>query len=106
MPNQVIDLEGCMILSKDGVPRGRCSLTEVNYSEDYNYNLLSLSRMLREGWILHGDATAMKMKRDKMTLVFDIRINTARGALYCMRLQRPQTDVATAAVHYKRRAGP
>ena len=65
IPSQVIDLEGCVILSKEGDPGGHCSLTEVNYSEDYNYNLLSLTRMLREGWSIHGDVKAIKMKKDK-----------------------------------------
>ena len=63
MPSQVIDLETCVILSKEGDQRGRCSLTEVNSSEDYNYNLLSLIRMLWEGWSIHGDAKAIKMKK-------------------------------------------
>ena len=51
-------------------------MTEVNYSEDYNYNLLSLALMLREGWSIHRDAKAIKMTRDKKTLAFDIRMNT------------------------------
>ena len=33
-PSQVFDLENCTILSKEGNSRGRCSLTEINYSED------------------------------------------------------------------------
>ena len=60
----VIDLEGCTILDKDGNARGRFTLTEVNYSRDYNYNLLSLTRMLREGWNLFGDERAMTMKKN------------------------------------------
>ena len=32
--------------------------------------------MLKEGWSIHGDAKAMKMKKGVKALVFDIRINT------------------------------
>ena len=39
------------------------------------------------------------------TLIFDIIINTHRGALYCLRLQRPHVDVASPTVHGVRRAG-
>ena len=95
-----------MILSKEDDPRSHCSLTEVNYSKDCNYNLLSLTYMLREGWSIYGDAKAIKIKKGGKTLVFDVRINTARGALYFMTLQRPQTDVAAAVVDDNRRTGP
>ena len=80
MSSLVFDLKNCTILSKKGDSQGRCSLREINYREDYNYNFFSLTCMLRGGCSIHRNAKAIKTKTGE-TLAFNININTTNQFL-------------------------
>ena len=81
MPSLLLDLKNCPLPSKEGKSRGRCNLIEVNYREDRNYNLFSLTRMLRDEWSIHRNAKATKMKKKGRTCVFSFKTDTTREAL-------------------------
>ena len=80
MPSLLLDLENCPLPSKEGKSRGRCDLIEVNYSEDRNYNLFSLARMLQDERSIHRNAKATKMKKKGRTCVFSFKTDTQIGA--------------------------
>jgi hypothetical protein len=57
--------------------------------------LLSITRMLKQGWKLVGDRKLggenkkMWLTKDGNTLVFDVGVNTNKGMLFCICIKRP-----------------
>ena len=84
-----MDLPGRFI-GKDGSSGMKATLTEVNYNPKYNFNLLSLTRLLINGWrITRGDKTGIIIKNvNKSEIVFDMVILTVRGAIFACRFIR------------------
>ena len=71
-------------IGKDGSSGMKATLTEVNYNPKYNFNLLSLTRLLMNGWrITSGDKTGITIKIvNESEIVFDVVIITVRGAIF------------------------
>ena len=58
-----IDVPG-RFLAKDGSPGMRACLTDVSFNEGLNFNLMSLSKMLVQGWkISSGNATGIHIQK-------------------------------------------
>ena len=76
----------------------KATLTEVNYNKTLNFNLMSLTRLLCNGWsIVKGDATGITVKNGKGGVIeFDIVILTARGAIFACRFI-PDADIHAAS---------
>ena len=52
-------------IGKDGSSGMKATLTDVNYNPKYNFNLLSLTRLLMNGWrITSGDKTGITIKSE------------------------------------------
>ena len=81
-----IDLPG-QFCAKDGSLGLKATLTDVNYNKSLNFNLMSLSRLLQNGWsITQGDATCITIKSESGAVInFDIVVPTPRGAIYATR---------------------
>ena len=92
-----IDLPG-QFMAKDGGSGMKATLTEVNYNKTLNFNLMSLTRLLCNGWsIVKGDATGITVKNGKGGVIeFDIVILTARGAIFACRFIR-DADINAAS---------
>ena len=71
-------------IGKDGSSGMKATLTDVNYNPKYNFNLLSLTRLLMNGWrITRGDKSRIIVKNvNKSEIVFDIVILTVCGAIF------------------------
>lgn len=91
-----IDLAG-QFVAKDGSLGLKATLTEVSVNKKYNFNLISLTRLLRNGWhITQGDDTGIVIEnKDGNRIAFDIVVLTARGAIFACRFVR---DVELSAV--------
>ena len=62
---KTIDLSGTFV-KKDGSRGLKATLTEVSYCADHNFNLLSLTRLLCQGWkIVNGDATGITIVHEE-----------------------------------------
>ena len=72
---KTIDVPG-QFVTKDGSLGIRAVLTKVNYSPKLNFNLLSLSRLLQNGWIItFGNETCIKIEDQSGNgIVIDILI--------------------------------
>ena len=83
---KTIDVPG-QFGTKDGSLGIRVVLTELNYSPKLNFNLLSLSRLLQNGWIITSrNETCIKIEdQSGNDIVFDIVIPTACGAIFACR---------------------
>ena len=83
---KTIDVPG-QFVTKDGSLDICAVLTEVNYSPKLNFTLLSLSRLLWNGWIITSrNETCIKIEdQSGNDVVFDIVIPTAFGAIFACR---------------------
>jgi hypothetical protein len=85
-----IDFPG-QFVAKDGF------MTDVSVNKEYNFNLLSLTRLLRNGWnITRGDETGIVIENEEGNrITFDIVVLTAKGAIFACRFVR---DMELSAV--------
>ena len=76
---KTIDLPG-QYVTKDETLGMKATLTEVNFNETHNFNLMSLTRPLMRGWHIEtGDKTGIYISDgDGDKIAFDIVIPTAR----------------------------
>ena len=84
-----MDLPG-QFIGKDGSSGMKATLTDVNYNPKYNFNLMSLTRLLMNGWrITSGNKTGITIRNmNKSEVTFDIVILTVRGAIFACRFIR------------------
>ena len=77
-------------IGKDGSSGMKATLTDVNYNPKYNFNLMSLTRLLMNGWrITRGDKTGITIRNvNESEITFDIVILTVRGAIFACRFIR------------------
>jgi hypothetical protein len=60
------------------------------------FNLFSVTKLLKDGWSLKGDAsTGLILRKGSAQIVFDILIPTSKGVLYCAYFSRG-AEVAAA----------
>ena len=71
---------------KDATNQGKMSLSEVMYLPNGKYNLLSVTKVMRNGWKLEGDNKSMSLSKGKMKLTFNTKIPTARGVLNAVKI--------------------
>ena len=84
---------------KFGNTQGVFQLQGVQYNPHYNFNLFSISKCMRQGWTVTGNASGMVLTSPdkKSKLVFDIVIPTPKGCIFASLLIRKQ-DIAAAEV--------
>ena len=88
-------------IGKDGSSGMKATLMEVNYNPKYNFNLLSLTRLLMNGWrITSGDKTGITIKNvNESEITFDIVILTVCGAIFaCRFIQDADINAASTDV--------
>ena len=80
-----IDVSG-QFVTQDGTLGLKATLTDVNYNEKLNFNLISLTRLHCSGWSIgSGNAAGIILTNKKGGVInFDIVIPMARGANLCM----------------------
>ncbi|MGH7955289.1 MAG: reverse transcriptase domain-containing protein [Gloeomargaritales cyanobacterium] len=76
------------VCDKMGMVIESATLTNVAHVPSAKFNLFSLSRMQLDGWQLHGNADAIWITKGNKKVVFDVKISTASGAVYCMYFKR------------------
>ena len=93
------DIHGVMC-DQFGVELEPGKLCDVSHLPDGKFNLFSVSRLQNEGWLLHGDKDRIWMTKSKNRIVFDIKIQTPKGAVYAMYFKRScvfQEELANGA---------
>jgi len=93
---RTIDLPG-MFVAKDGSSGIEATLCDVNYHSGYNFNLLSLSKLLQNGWeITRGDSAGIIVKKGNCEVAFDILIPTRRSVIFACRFVRYQDSASVS----------
>ena len=85
-------LSGIMV-DKNGKELFHLKLSEVSFVPAAAYNLFSVSKRVNEGWTLKSELTtdgdtSQVLEKNGARIVFDIKIETPKGAIYCMRMKR------------------
>jgi hypothetical protein len=81
LPKCELDIP-CVHFDKDGAQVGEEIITDVSHLPEGNFNLFSVTRLQKKGWTLTGNADHIKLQKGKKSLLFNIVINTPKGALY------------------------
>jgi len=102
-PATVGDIKGT-ITSKEGVALMNVTLKNVLHTPTSQYNLLSVTKLMSEGWKLSGDSNRMAMKKKNNEINFDIIIRTKRGKLFCVNIQRASELGLTSIIMNKAKA--
>jgi hypothetical protein len=81
LPKCKLDIP-CIHYGKDGTQVGEVLITEVSHLPVGNFNLFSLIRLQKKGWTISGNTDYIKLQKGGKSLLFNIVINTPKGALY------------------------
>ncbi len=81
LPRCELDIP-CVHFDKDGEQVGEVIITDVSHLPEGNFNLFSVTRLQKKGWTLTGNADYIKLQKGGKSLLFNIVINTNKGALY------------------------
>ncbi len=82
----------CVHFDKDGAQVGEVIITNVIHLPEGNVNLFSVTRLQKKGWTLTGNADYIKLQKGKKSLLFNIVLNTPKGALYVEKFSRKGGD--------------
>jgi hypothetical protein len=80
LPKCQLDIP-CVHFDKDGAQVGEVIITDVSHLPESNFNLFSVTRLQKKGWTLTRNADYIKLQKGKKSLLFNIVINTPKGAL-------------------------
>jgi hypothetical protein len=72
----------------EGNTKGDSKTTHVAYVPTSKFNLFSLTRMMIHNWIIGGNENGIWLEKGKNKIVFDIKITTSTGAIYCAYMKR------------------
>ena len=84
---KVGSVEGVAIDS-DGNRQGRITLSEVLYLPNGKYNLLSVTKVMKSGWMLRGNENEISLEKGDRRLTFNIKIHTLKGTLYAVKIKK------------------
>ena len=79
-------------------------ITDVALVPDCAFNLFSLSKRLKKGWSLHGNANALTLSSPDgaCKLRFDIKITTPNGVLFAICMKRSHAEHANVVTNGNR----
>ena len=74
------------VTTKAGNEIAKVTLQDVALTPNSKFNLLSLMKMMNDGWNMVGNNQHLSISKDNVKIVFDIIIKTQRGQLFCMNI--------------------
>ena len=69
--------------TKFGEKQLKATLKKVQYNPKSNFNLLIIEKTINEGWKLSSDQEGSVLTKDIVKLVFEIKIMTKNGVVFC-----------------------
>ena len=93
--NKIGKLHG-KVFDKFGMEKEKATISEIMYTPNSRFNLFSMTKRMQDGWILGGNKESMWLTKGDQKLIFDIKINTSKGALFCIYFKRDCEMAATA----------
>jgi hypothetical protein len=84
-----------VLCTKDGTEICKMAIERLYLSPDSPYNVLSITKKMKEGWTLSGDdQNGLSLVKNGICISFDIRVDTPEGVLWCVYLRRPIEEQA------------
>lgn len=83
------------VTNKKGQDIARVKLKDVILTPASKFNLLSITKMMKEGWTIKGNKTSFVIELNGVTLNFDIIIRTQKGMLFCINIQRRSGEIGS-----------
>ena len=80
--SSIMDIAGNWC-NKFGKVQLKAMLKDVQYNLKSNFNLFSIGKEIKEGWRLNGDQKGLVLMKGSVKLVFDIKMTTKNGAIFC-----------------------
>ena len=72
-------------------------MKDLQYNPKSNFNLFSIGKEIKEGWKLSGDQNGLVLMKGNAKLVFDAKILTKNGVIFCAYLRRESEITAILA---------
>jgi hypothetical protein len=91
LPKCELDIP-CIHYDKYGTQVGEVIITDVSHLPESIFNLFSLTRLQKKGWTLSDYADYIKLQKGGNSLLFNIVVNTPKGALYVVKFSRQGDD--------------
>ena len=90
-----------IVCDNQGNQKFNIIMTDVALVPDCAFNLFSLSKRLKKGWSLHGNADALTLSSPDgaCKLRFDIKITTPNGVLFAICMKRSQVEHANVVTN-------
>ncbi len=79
-------------IGKDGLEI-KTELKYVQVNKNFNFNLFSVTKMLKKGYLLSGNKKCIKLKKAAREFMFESVIRTRGRALYCAIFMRQETQI-------------
>ena len=96
-PSMEVDLPG-MYCDKAGDDQFAVKLRDVDVIPESHYNLISLTKLMEEGYMVIGTKKdGLSVEKKGLVIKFDIRIETPKGVLWCVYIRRPEDKGEVAA---------
>jgi hypothetical protein len=94
------------ICNKYGMKVGKVKMPDVQLTPGNKYTLFSISKRLKEGWTMMGNAKGMILKKGDQQVKFDLVIPTHKGVIFAMYINHEgesQEEVAGIGTTTKKR---
>ena len=90
-----------IVCDNQGNQKFNVKMTDVALVPDCAFNLFSLSKRLKKGWSLHGNADALTLSSPDgaCKLRFDIKITTPNGVLFAICMKRTHAEHANVVTN-------
>ena len=90
-----------VVCDNQGKQKFNVKMTDVALVPDCAFNLFSLSKRLKKGWSLHGNADALTLSSPDgaCKLRFDIKITTPNGVLFAICMKRSHAGHANVVTN-------
>ena len=89
-----------VICDKNGTEIKNGVIQDVSYRPGLKCNVFSITKMQMNGWKLEGDKNTIWLKKGKERIIFDIKIKTKKGVIFCLYFKRKSCVDEITAVTY------
>jgi hypothetical protein len=79
-------------------------LSDVMYIPNGRYNLISITKIMKQGWKLEGNGDELSLSHGNKKLTFNKKIHTAKGLLYAVEI-KPNHEISAVTSESSKVAG-